>query len=964
MRLRALLLAAAAGVATSAGASEPVTVTVRSTQHRGIGRLVFDFPPGLHWHESTQGERIVLRFDAPAQLRSPAELPRSVLTVAEEGDSAATVQLAAGVRARTRQRRQRLVIEARDPPRTATPPAVPTAAPAPPTEAPRSETSQPAGLTPPPTPPTRGGESSSPPPLVRGGRGEGSTGEGSTSALLAPSPQAPPSPAIAPAALAVAVQREAAPDTGQASAAIVLPFDAGVGAAALTRGDVTLVVFDLPKPLDMAALHNDAMFSSASVTLLPTATLLQVRAPSGGSVALTREPGGWRLAVGSGQEPPRPIAVTETGGTLLLGAVRPGRVVALTDPLSGGTLLVGTQLEGGQAALTARQTPEFALLRTLQGVAVEPLSDRLQLDPVKEGFRLAAVGGPLALAPELLPDALLARAATLTRRFELPTMPPEALRRRLDAQLATAADAPPLARGRLRVAAARTMLALGLDREAAGALRTAAADDPRLADDPEVLGLQGVAALLAHRPEEADGLLDKRLSGTDEVALWRALRTAMTAPTPETADVLAATAPLLLTYPEAVRNPVLALALETMADAGQAKAVAPFLTARPDDRRLALARAMAMQAEGKSADALARYDALVAGPDRLARLRAAMRAIDVRLAQKQITPAEGAERLEQLEDAWRGDRYELARRERLAELRLQSGAWRPALALLRESAARFPDAAPALRARMGEAVARLLRDDATRSMPPLDFVALLEENADLLGQAATGPDLQAQLADRLLALDLPDAAAPLLERVMRAAPPDAARGAIGAKLATLRLAAGDASGALAALSDSQAPDLPPPLAERRALLSAEGTARMGDPAQAAAQLAALGTPEAERARADILERAGDFPGEVAALAALADKTVPAQGPLDEAAQQTLLRLAAAASHAGDQAALAGLRTRIAGRLAAGPSADTLRLLLAEPVRQVADLARAAKEATLAGTVAADLRAASFAPAPH
>ncbi|MBV8704460.1 MAG: hypothetical protein JO118_12205, partial [Acetobacteraceae bacterium] len=718
-----------------------------------------------------------------------------------------------------------------------------------------------------------------------------------------PAAQVPPPPPAAPApsALAVAVQPTPRASPAQGTSSVLLPFDPGVGAAALARGDTTVVVFDTPKPLDMAPLRDDPVFASATVLVLPTATLLRLRAPSSATARLTREPGGWRLTVGPGQEPPRPVAVSEAGGALLLAAERPGRVVAVADPLGGGTLLLGTQLQGGQATLTARQAPEFALLRTIQGVAVEPLSDQLQLEPTKDGFRLRAARGPLALAPETLPDDLLARAAALTRRFALPAMPAEALRRRLDAQLAAAADAPPLARGALRVAAARTMLALGLDREAAGALRVAIADDPRLVEDAEVAGLQGVAAVLAHEPDEARGLSDERLSGSDEVALWRALRAAMAAPTPDAADVLAATAPLLLTYPEAVRDAALPLAVETMAEAGQAKGAARLLAARPDDPRLALARAMVANAEGKLSDALARYDALAAGPDRLARFRAAMRAIDLRLAQKQITPTEAADRLERLDAAWRGDAYEVARRERLAALRLQAGAWRPALAELRESAARFPDAAPALRARMGEAVAGLLRDDATRSMPALDFIALLEENADLLGAAATGPDAQARLADRLLALDLPDAAMPLLERLMRAAPPDAARGATGARLAGLRLAAGDAPGALAALSESQAPDLPAPLAERRALLAARATAQSGNTAEAVAQLAALGTQEADRARADILERAGDLPGTVGALTSLADKAVPAPGRLDEPARQILLRLAAAASRAGDQA---------------------------------------------------------------
>jgi hypothetical protein len=126
-------------------------------------------------------------------------------------------------------------------------------------------------------------------------------------------------------------------------------------------------------------------------------------------------------------------------------------------------------------------------------------------------------------------------------------------------------------------------------------------------------------------------------------------------------------------------------------------------------------------------------------------------------------------------------------------------------------------------------------------------------------------------------------------------------------------------------------------------LAARATAQSGNTAEAVAQLAALGTQEADRARADILERAGDLPGTVGALTSLADKAVLAQGKLDEPARQILLRLAAAASRAGDQAALTALRARVAGR-------------------QVADLPRAAEETKLAGSVAANLRPPASDPA--
>lgn len=774
---------------------------------------------------------------------------------------------------------------------------------------------------------------------------------------LPPNAAAPPADEFALAALELAVRR-----TGT-DGMILLPFKHGVGAAAFRRGGQVLVVLDAAKPLDVTALRDDPVFSTLTVEVLPSATLLRLRPPPGLGLALRPVPEGWTLSFTHDARPPRAIAVAPDGGGLTLAASRPGHVVAVTDPVDGGILLVGTQLQDGQGIEAARQAPEFALLPTVQGVVVEPLSDRLRLEPGKDEFRLTDAARPLALQPRSVPDRLAVDAEELTHRLDLPARPTEALAGTLRAQLAVAANAPPLSRGAPRLAAARTMISLGMGPEALGALHAAATDDPRLANDPELLGLEGVAAVLAYRPAEASMLTDPRLSGTDEIRMWRALRDAIMKPSPGAAAILARTAPMLLSYPDALRTRLLPIAIETMEVHGQAKAAAPLLAARRDDPRLAFARALEAEEDGDTAAALAGYDALVKGRDRLARIKAALRAIDVRLGTKAMTPKQAIDALEALDMAWRGDSIELARRERLAALQLEVGAWRPAIALLRDSAVRFPDAASDIHARLRAAVTALLSQDASHAMPPLDFVELLAGNADVLGEAAGTPAMQARLADRLLALDLPDAAAPLLERLMRAAPPDAGRAAAGARLAALRLASGDGPGATQALVDSEvAADLPASLVARRALLMAQASAKAGDAQSALAALTGIGSADADRMRADLLERSGDLTGAVAALNALVDRTVPAQGPFDAPARATILRLAALAARVHDQATLAGLRERVGSRLGSGEDANTIRLLLAAPVSQMADLARAGKEAALAGNVAADLRAPHASPA--
>jgi hypothetical protein len=111
------------------------------------------------------------------------------------------------------------------------------------------------------------------------------------------------------------------------------------------------------------------------------------------------------------------------------------------------------------------------------------------------------------------------------------------------------------------------MLSLGMGAEAQAILAAlTAADDPRLTDDPDRRALSAIAALIAGRPGEANALVDPSLTGTDEIALWRAVRSAMTHEgEADAAPVFAADIALPLAYPDALRDRLLPLMVETMA---------------------------------------------------------------------------------------------------------------------------------------------------------------------------------------------------------------------------------------------------------------------------------------------------------------------------------------------------------------------------------------------------------------
>ena len=912
------------------------TIPLRAGVHPGFGRLVLDLPPGASAHVLAQGGHLAVQASGAGFGPPPDRLPPNLVHLDLAG-ALATLTLAPAVTWRSWRLGDRLVIDLFDAP-----------------------------LAPSPPPPARV-LWAGPPPRPH------------PPAAPPPAPAAPPVPPAPPPAAVAATAAPPLPAGPLAIAAtldgrtLALPFAPSTGAAAFREDGAAVVVFDEPRPLDLSALRNDPTFGAAQVQVLPAATLLRLPLAAGTTLFLARDGGGWRLtAIAETDAPPLiPLRPEPQDGRLLLPATGVGRVLSVPDPATGAPLLVGTLRAPGEAVPVARRMADVALRATLLGVAVEPLADTTVLRAAKPGFVLeGAAAQPLALAAEDPTALAAADAARLTRRWDFPPLPLPALHFRLQVALDDAAAALPQVRSTPRLAAAQAMLALGLDAEAGALARLVRDEDARQAETPDPAGLAAVAALLQNRPQDAAAIDDARLNGSDEVALWRAVRRAETQEgAPEAATVFAATLPLLLAYPAPLRDRLLPLAAETMALGGERAAAERLLAARAGDPRLDLARALLDEAEGHSAPALARYDRLAKARDRLTRARAAVRAVALRHRSGAFTDAQAADALDRLVYAWRGDRRELAVRLQVASWRTAAGQWRAALALLRETAdgpaaASWPDRVPDVRARMRAVFAEAMAADGRNPLAPFELVTLLDENPDLLPEGEAGQTLAVRLADRLAALDLPARAAALLQKLVDASPPGATRAELGTRLAAWKLEQGDATGTLTALSASVAEGLPPALTERRTLLFARATAARGQIGPAIAALAMLDTTAAADERAALLEGAKEWPAAEAALADLARRTLPDSGPLDAEAGRSLLRLASAAAQAGDEAMLAQVRREMLPRLAPGKLADMLRLLTEQPVKDVPDLPRAAQEANLARALPADLGALGWTAAPE
>ncbi len=905
-------------VPTLANAQTPVQVA----DHPGFGRVTFDFGLPTGFDVVRDGDRLLIVFEGMPAVAAAPGLPRNVRAI-QGGAGSATLRLAPGARFRSFRNGNSVTIDVLDPTpdrlaRNATHPAAHPASSAKPAQAPLPTPTLPVPAT-------------APFPLV----------ESALPAKIAEAPQAAPVVPVSQGPLPRPVE-PALPVTSLVAAqhaSILIPFEPGVGAAAFRRAEVGLVVFDQRAPIDLAALGGGPTFAAVSVQLGQATTMLSIPLPANQSLALLREPGGWRVTqIDDAIPAPSIDAVTSPAG-LLLKLNQPGQVVTVVDPSTGLALLVGTvnpATGAGPAMAPARRAPGYALAPTWLGVVVEPLSDTVELRPATGGFAL--------VSPDIPPTAItpVQMVESFTHRYDFADLPVPELLQRLKAQIAAAAAAPPRARTADRVSAAQTMLSLGLATEAQAVLALVATQDPAAATDPNLTGLMAIAALLAGRSPESAGLDDPRLDGTDDIALWRGVRDAMRDTDPDAGHDLPRLLPLVSAYPVALRDRLRPLMIEAAVTSGQGASVANAL-AKPDDSTLDFARALQRERDGDTTGALLAFDALAAGRDQLTQVRAGVRAAELRLRNGALTPAQTADTLERYAAIWRGDTRESRMRLRVAELRTAAGAFRLALDVLRDTERLFPEQKTAIRTAMAAVFQAMLSQPQT--VPPLELVTLASDYAALLPDNA-GSGIPALLADKLIALDLPSRASPVLATLMAAAPPGPARAGIGARLAQMQLENTAAVAAQATLNASNAPELPAALVEQRTLLLARARAAQGDLPNSIAALLALGTAAADDLRATLLTQAADWPGSLAALTDLAAKTVPADGPLSDSMQDIVLRQATSAVQANDMRLLADLR-RCHGSRLAGARADLFRLLTAEPLRSPSDLPRTATELALA-----------------
>ena len=797
-------------------------------------------------------------------------------------------------------------------------------------------------------------------------------------------PAGPPPAARAEAGSEVTAPADPAASSGPVQARIVrawpglriaFPFASRPPAALFERAGIATLVFESTTPVTLPALAAGAPASIVDAPQVDGAfTVMRLRLESGTLAQLVMGEGqGWDLVLGDGSAPsgdllaPQRSADPSGKPAVSVPLARPGGALWLDR--DGERIAVVTARGARIAGVPKRgRFVEFEVLPSRQGVAVLAAADDLTVRPGLAEVTITRPGG-LSVSPTVVeaPEAGPKAASTLMVQPERWAEDQRGdVRARIRAAEAAAAAAERPARSAARIDLARVLLANGFSAEASGVLNYATREDPTLASQAPVRLLSAIAALRMGQDARAAGFLnpDGKQALDPEMRLWRGYLDARARRSGQALAAFKAALPVLEAYPDDLQLPLYlagaeaALEVKDPAFAQRALTAATPLAEAPLPRdRLAFLKARFAEAIGQEAEARRAYQQISETGVPPVAAEATLRLVDAGRAAGTMTPEAAIDRLERLTLIWHGD-TEAEALARLGRLYAGAGRWRDAFATARKANRLYPDH-PATRGLHDDTVvlfSALFLSDKGASLGRIEALALFYDFKEFTPVGRQGDEIVRRLADRLVALDLLDAAGDLLQHQVDNRLTGAARASVAARLATVRLMEGEPLKALKVIQNTRLPELPAPIRDARLLLEARALSDLSRTDLALELLDGNATPEAAHLRGDILWGARRWREAGEAHETLLGTRWRDPGPLSDAERNDVMRAAISYALAEDTLSLDRLRTKYTPKMADSPDARTFGLVAAPNASATAAFRSLVRQATSAETLTEFLRA--------
>jgi tetratricopeptide (TPR) repeat protein len=660
-----------------------------------------------------------------------------------------------------------------------------------------------------------------------------------------------------------------------------------VPAAVFTRAGYLWVVFDEKAKLDLSEIQNSNLQIIRNLMQLPAkmGAVFRAKIAPGISPSVWRDGEAWVVDLSPQLSRPDVALkfVTQQtspqGPRVFVLADRIGDFIEIRDPEVGDNLFIVPIESLSRGIETPRQFAQFEILKSIQGLVINPLIDELEVRVMPDGIAITASefrGLEVSKRSEKANQSRrvgrkidgLPTGLEPGRIFNLETWRQGArqqdfleIKQTIQQQISQATS---IARGGPRLRLGQFYFAKGLAAETMGLLRTISDSDEKMSRRPDVIALRGASQFMLGRFSESEKELDNSvLNGFSEVELWRGASNAAQGKWAAAIEHFARAGEIPGDYPRNFSIQLALLAAEAAIRAEDYRGAGVFLDAiaqgRPtigEQARLNYLRGRVLYASSDITTALNFWRRLTNSSDRWARVRAKRALIEHELREKTITRTQAIESLEQLRFAWRGDQLEFDLLRRLGELYIEEKDFVSGLKALRQAVTFFPNNifARSVSKKMTKSFSSIYTDGTSDAMTPLTALSLYDQFRELTPVGKRGDKIIQRLADRLVEVDLLDRASILLDRQVRFRLRGAQKAKVGSRLALIRLLDRQPGTALDALDESVAPGLGADLSLQRKRLRARSVFALGDSEAALKLIKGDNKREADLLRADIFWR--------------------------------------------------------------------------------------------------------------
>ena len=734
-----------------------------------------------------------------------------------------------------------------------------------------------------------------------------------------------------------------------------------VKAAVFIRANRLWVVFDRFVVADhdeINSLLGGRVTSAEQLSDLKPTILNYGIAPNQGA-RMVQTANGWQLSLRSNLAVPQvPIEIgrqsaNSSGENIFLMVKNPGDAINIVDPFIGDDIAIVTTGQSSQGVVEQNNYPEFNILKSAQGIALQLIADDIFVARSDSGVSVSSQNGlavsrsSIALLPRSLSESEEGSEQTQANNgkfldfenWKTGPLPGETYVKNRHELLYRLATADEDGRNEARWNLAVYNLANDNAAEAFGILQLMSESEPGFLENPSYRAVLAIANIKMRRFREAVTLLShKSLVAELDALLWRSRAYEAMGEYQNAMDDFNLGLDVLGIQNNDDRAEFLFSAIRDANALGDIEFMSTQINGIRENElnakqltELDFWRGQLAEKSGDEVLAGQEYDKVIATGVRYPASLAQLARINQQYRLKEIEPAQAIDALEKLRFAWRGDDFEIDLLKRLGEMYVIQNEFREGLSTLRQAATYFPRSqkTSGLTRTMSEIYGDLFLNGGADKMSPLKAMALFLEFRELTPLGADGDTMSRALAARMVAVDLLNDAADLLEYHVQYRLEGVARADIASDLARIYVMNKEPDKALKILRSTRQAQVPEDIEFERQMIEIRSLVELGQYEEAEVMLDGIHTDVAENLRSDIFWKSEDWKRVVSHGYEQLDQRWTDSQELDDGERQLVLRIAVALALDENLNGLEGLRTQYMNHMEGGLFADAFELITAK-----------------------------------